>query len=327
MKIAMRRGHQRTGSDGCAVGILNEIDVAEDYYKRAMEKFRQLGHEVLDCTPPEANRSLSDSLYYGINKANAWGADIFISCHANKAYDSYNGVIGCEGVYHRNSRKGKEYAANIEKQLSDIGFKSRGAKVDIRGLAEMNKTSMPAVIVEPFFIEATEDVAIYRRVGGEGIANAIVEGITGEKVNTPEESPQEPSNYDYSVKDKIGTVTASALNVRDGAGTEYKIIGQLVKGKKVRIGFALGDWYNVYFGDHGGWIHKNYINLENQYGVVTAKSGLKVRNGASTGYKEIGALPYGKKVEIGFSSEDGKWHNIYFGDHGGWVSADYIRLL
>lgn len=260
MKIAMRRGHQRTGSDGCAVGILNEIDVAEDYYKRAMEKFRQLGHEVLDCTPPEANRSLSDSLYYGINKANAWGADIFISCHANKAFDSYNGVIGCEVIYHRNSRKGEEYATNIEKNLAGIGFKSRGAKVDIRGLAEINKTSMPAVIVEPFFIEATEDVAVYRRVGGEGIANAIVEGITGERVNTPEESPQEPS-YDYSVKDKIGTVTASALNVRDGAGTEYKIIGQLVKGKKVRIGFASGDWYNVYFGDHGGWVSADYIRL------------------------------------------------------------------
>ncbi|NME66330.1 SH3 domain-containing protein, partial [Clostridium cadaveris] len=152
---------------------------------------------------------------------------------------------------------------------------------------------MPAVIVEPFFIEATEDVAIYRRVGGEGIANAIVEGITGEKVNTPEESPQEPSNYDYSVKDKIGTVTASALNVRDGAGTEYKIIGQLVKGKKVRIGFALGDWYNVYFGDHGGWVHKNYLNLENQYGIVTAKSGLKVRDGAGTGYRQLGVLSCG----------------------------------
>lgn len=327
MKIAMRRGHQRTGSDGCAVGIVNEITVAEDYYKRAMEKFRQLGHEVLDCTPPEANRSLSDSLNYGINKANNWGADIFISCHANNAYNSYNGVIGCEVIYHRNSSKGKEYAINIEKQLADLRFKSRGAKQDVRGLAEMNRTSMPAVIVEPFFIEATDDVKVYRSVGGEGIANAIVEGITGKRVSNEEEKPQGSQEYDYSLKGKTGTVTASALNVRDGAGTGYKIIGQLVNGKKVEIGFAQGDFYNIYFGDHGGWVHKNYIKLQSQYGVVTAKSGLKVRNGAGTGYKELGVLPCGQKVEIGFISEDGKWYNIYFGDHGGFVSVEYIRLI
>lgn len=323
MKIAIRRGHQRTGSDGCAVGILNEIDVAEDYYKRVMEKLKKLGHEVLDCTPPEANRSLSNSLNYGINKANNWGADIFLSCHANKAYNSYNGVIGCEVIYHRNSNKGKEYAINVEKQLTDIGFKSRGAKADVRGLAEMNRTSMPAIIIEPFFLEATEDVNVYRNVGGEGIANAIVEGITGKTVDTNPVGPTEPNknrSYEY------GVVTANGgLNIRDSING--KIIGALAKDAAVHIDYVKDGWASIFWGDFGGWICMDYIKPKELYGIVTAKSGLKVRSGAGTGYKELGILPYGHKVQIGFSSKDGKWYNIYFGDHGGWVSADYIKLI
>ncbi|GAA0083001.1 N-acetylmuramoyl-L-alanine amidase [Clostridium sp. CTA-6] len=183
MKIAIRRGHQRTGADGCASGIVNEITVAEDYKNRLISKFKALGCQVLDCTPPEANRSLSDSLFYGINKANAWGADIFISCHVNNAYDSYSGAIGCEVLYHRNSSKGQNYSTKIERELSNLGFKSRGAKSDTRGLAEINNTSCPCVVIEPFFCEATLDVSIYRKVGGEGIANAIVKGILGKTVN------------------------------------------------------------------------------------------------------------------------------------------------
>lgn len=193
MKIAIRRGHQRTGRDGGAVGLVKEIDIAELYYKDAINKFRLLGHEVLDVTPPEANRTVEDSLMYGINKANEWGADILVSCHVNKAYERYNGALGCEVIHYPSSSKGKEYAAKIEKELAKLGFKSRGAKADTRDLAELRLTKMPAVIVEPFFIEATEDVALYNRVGPGGIANAIVKGITGQE-------PIEPANKKYRVQ-------------------------------------------------------------------------------------------------------------------------------
>lgn len=181
-KYAIRRGHQRTGNDGCAVGILNEIDVANIYYSELMNNLRILGHEVLDVTPPEANRSLADSLNYGINKANSWGADYFISCHANKAYDYYEGSIGCEVLYSGGSSNGKQLAINVEKEIASIGFKSRGAKADVRGLAELRGTNMTAIIIEPFFLEATEDVANWNRVGGKGLANAITKGLTGQVI-------------------------------------------------------------------------------------------------------------------------------------------------
>lgn len=190
MKMAVGRGHQYTGEDGASQGLVKEIDVAEKYYKLVIEGLRSQGHEVLDVTPPEANRTLSNSLNYRVEKANNWGADLFVSCHVNNAYDEkYNGTMGCEVLYHRNSSKGKEYAEKVNSELLNLGFvKHQGAYADTRGLAEMNNTNMPAIIIEPFFVEATEDVAIYNRVGDTALANAIIKGITGQEVQKGETS-------------------------------------------------------------------------------------------------------------------------------------------
>lgn len=132
----------------------------------------------------------------------------------------------------------------------------------------------------------------------------------------------------------IGVVVAnSGLNVRSGAGTNYSIIGVLTKGEKVRIGTKVGSWYNIYFGDHGGWVSADYIKLEDsqvtkqsneKYGEVTA-SVLNVRKGAGTNYDVIGQLKQGQKVRL--DTKVGNWWSIYFGDHGGFVSIEYIRQL
>ena len=62
-------------------------------------------------------------------------------------------------------------------------------------------------------------------------------------------------------KDLYGVVTATALNVRDGASVNAPVLGLKYKGDKVHIGFEQDGWYNIYFGDHGGWVHSKYIRL------------------------------------------------------------------
>lgn len=278
MKIAIRRGHQRTGKDGCANGIVNEIDVANAYYVLVMDKLRKLGHEVLDVTPPEANRSLSDSLYYGINKANNWKADLFISCHVNNAYNTYNGALGCEVLYHKNSLKGKEYATKVERELANLGFKSRGAKADIRGLAELNSTNCPCIIVEPFFVEATEDVATYKRVGAEGIANAIVKGITGQTVQT------QPKIESYIKLDGGSTVIddkpAINLIIRDFKNVD-RIFAYVDNDKKASWAFDINPANDNYVK-----LEKNCskaINKRNEGYTFSPNSNYKIR---VEGYKD-----------------------------------------
>lgn len=56
-----------------------------------------------------------------------------------------------------------------------------------------------------------------------------------------------------------GVVTADVLNVRSGPGTNYEIIGKLNKGAKVKIASKKGNWYDIYFGNHGGYVSADYI--------------------------------------------------------------------
>lgn len=58
---------------------------------------------------------------------------------------------------------------------------------------------------------------------------------------------------------KMGTVTASVLNVRSGAGTNYPVIGQLKNGQQVKLDTKVGNWWSIYFGDHGGFVSADYI--------------------------------------------------------------------
>lgn len=60
-----------------------------------------------------------------------------------------------------------------------------------------------------------------------------------------------------------------------------------------------------------------------QWMTVTANPSLNVRSGGGTSYPIIGSLKKGTKVKIGFIKNG--WANIYFGDHGGFVSAQYLK--
>jgi len=81
------------------------------------------------------------------------------------------------------------------------------------------------------------------------------------KIKAPTSNPAPAKPVPSQPKATVGTVTASVLNVRNGASTSYKVIGQLRKGDKVNIANRVGEWYSIYYGDHGGFVHSDYIKV------------------------------------------------------------------
>ena len=192
MKIAIRGGHcpKATG----AKGIIDELTEDRKVKDSVIKYLRMLGYDVLDVTPPNSTSTSSSDLAYGVNKANNWGADLFISIHFNKCYDSYNGALGSEScVYSEN-----EYGKRIVNALSSLGFKNRGQKVRT-GLYELSHTNMTSVIVETCFVEATEDVALYKKLGPDAIGKTIAEAIANQKIvsNTTVENKEEVNRSMY----------------------------------------------------------------------------------------------------------------------------------
>ena len=162
MRIAIRGGHcpKVTG----ASALINELTEDRKVKDAVIKYLKQLGHEILDVTPPDSTFTSSEDLSYGVNKANNWRADLFISIHFNKAYDNYNGALGSEVCVYSTH----EIAQRVVNALGELGFKNRGQKVRTE-LYELRHTKMRAMIVETCFVEATEDVELYNKLGANEI--------------------------------------------------------------------------------------------------------------------------------------------------------------
>lgn len=196
MKISGRAGH----NEKCRGAKAKLDEVTEDrkifpYSKSYLEQ----KHTFIDCTPYHNPATQSEDLNYGIKKSNENNADLFYSVHLNKAYDNYDGALGCEvWVYDKNSTKAIEAGERILENLEALGFKNRGIKYmkeQKKELGELMYTKCNALIVECFFLEASKDIEVYNKVGPEAIGLAIANGIDPSITRKVTETPKKDKKY------------------------------------------------------------------------------------------------------------------------------------
>lgn len=171
MKIAIDLGHG-VGPDRGAVGVVSEESIINSVGELVVAKLRTLGHEVLTVRPSNAS-SVTDSLAQRCNAANNFGAERYISIHANAGGGRGSEVYTYQG-------KEVEFARNILNNLVNLGFINRGIKGE--GLYVTHYTNMPACLVEVCFCDTQSDVDLYNGIGVDKISDAIVRGIVGQTV-------------------------------------------------------------------------------------------------------------------------------------------------
>lgn len=430
MNIVVRGGHNVIAVGASA--IVDEVSEDRLVAPSVVAQLKAAGHNVWDVSPGGMD---SDSdLYYGVEQARKLGADLFVSIHFNKAYNHYNGAIGSEcWVYSKtDSLNDEAYAQRIVNALGDVGFKNRGVKtnVELYELRKCKEYGIPAIIVEVCFVEATEDVSLYRQLGASKIGSIIAGAINNQPIAI--KPPTVDNGNGSNAVIKKGKVNADGgLNVRSGPGTIHGRIGGLNDGVAVNIYETVNGWHRISSGNMSGWVSAEYIILENnapaptpvkpvvsskqylnlpseagswnvypldkapvvanscgkvnpakfgglsyeilgkpqtdvciiqtadygkvqiysasstgatitnspkfggsvsvvaptsngEYGVVTT-SELNVRSGAGTGYKIIGTVRNGDKVKL--ANKVGQWWCLYYGTSGGFVHGDYIQVL
>ena len=191
MKIAVRGGHTELCTGASA--LINELTEDRKVKDAVIKYLRILGQDVLDVTPPvNYTSSASKDLAYGVNKANNYGANLFVSIHFNKAYDSYNGALGSEVCVYNTF----DTAQRVVEKLGCLGFGNRGQKIR-NNLYELRNTNMLAMIVEVCFVEATGDVNLYKKLGADAIGKAIAEAIVNQKIVSTVENKEEVNRSMY----------------------------------------------------------------------------------------------------------------------------------
>lgn len=171
MRFGIDLGHG-VNPDRGAVGNIAEETIINAVGNLVISKLKFLGHTVIELRPSSAT-SVSNSLYSRYNKANNNNVDMCVSIHANAG-----GGRGTE-IYTYKGKEVQEARAVLNKIVS-LGFVNRGIK-DGSNLAMVKNTVAVSMLIEVCFVDSS-DSSLYSSIGAEKIANAIVEGLTGQVI-------------------------------------------------------------------------------------------------------------------------------------------------
>ena len=178
-KIYIDQGHNPTNPNAGAEGQgYREQDLVYEIGVRTAAILRANGQQVRLSRPTpgtQLGNSNTSSLAARVSDANAWGADYFVSLHANAS--EITSASGSEAFVYSETSPAFVLAEEILEQLSmATGLADRGVSVRTN-LYVLRRTRMPAVLVELGFITNPRDAALMAnqpQLFAEGVANGIL---------------------------------------------------------------------------------------------------------------------------------------------------------
>lgn len=122
-------------------------------FEKEMKKYENV--ELMRTDDPTGKTDVP--LRTRTNKANNWGADVYLSSHHNAYKSKWGEHTGTEVFYSKGSVNGKKLAGLVHKgQLEAYGLRDRGLKTN--NLHITRETRMPAVLIEGGFMDSTIDI-------------------------------------------------------------------------------------------------------------------------------------------------------------------------
>lgn len=256
-KVYLDPGHGGTDS-GATGNEIKEKDIVLAVAKKLEVKLKKCNLDI------RMSRTTDDykTLEYRSTDANNWGADCFVSIHANSA--DATSAQGVETYCYKFAYRPLADKVHEEIIASKTYTKNRGVKEG--NFHVVRETNMDACLVELAFISNTEDANLLKNKQDE-FATAIAKGICKYLDVTYVDDNQTPPgegfvNGDYS--GRKARVTADVLNVRWDRGTEYDIIGQVKNGDIVNLQYCLNGWISIegFNGNKGlGYVSTTYLEL------------------------------------------------------------------
>lgn len=180
IKLYIDQGHNPENPNAGAEGNgLREQDLVYRIGIELAELLSQNENFEVRLSRPTADTSLgqsnAESLAARVNDANAWGADFFISLHANAS--TITSASGSEAFVYRADSPAYALSEAILEELSrSTGLADRGVFVR-PSLYVLRRTQMPATLVELGFITNPTDAALMLN-SPELFAEGIYNGIT-----------------------------------------------------------------------------------------------------------------------------------------------------
>jgi N-acetylmuramoyl-L-alanine amidase len=167
-----------------AHGIIDEVDEARKVVDHVADELEARGVDVT-IFHDNTSQSQNENLNTIVNFHNNVVRDIDVSVHFN-AFEQREQPVGCEVLYLSQA----ELAGQVSSAIAKCGFINRGAKKRT-DLFFLNKTEMPAILLEVCFVDSQADTDIYKKQFSM-ICDAIANALGGKEGSAP--TPPEPAS-------------------------------------------------------------------------------------------------------------------------------------
>ena len=187
MIIGIDKGHsvQGGGSHGACVFLKESVENRK-VGDLVIAKLKGLGHTVIDCSCNYAT-NVNAQLSGIVQSANAQYLDILLSLHLNAG-----GGTGAEIYTTAGSGATEQAKKLINVYCEKTGLRNRGYKN--ANFYVLRNTICPAMLLEMAFVDTKDDFKRWNNLSYETIANAIVEGLTGQYAPNKPQEPSKPNN-------------------------------------------------------------------------------------------------------------------------------------
>jgi N-acetylmuramoyl-L-alanine amidase len=154
--------------------FMHEWEFNRGVVKRLKTRLENNGFKVIEVSPVEEDTSITKRTRI----ANAAGADLFVSVHANAAAGTWNERVNGIETLTRQSGEGLKAGRLIQKYMvKESGLRDRGMK-DGGWLGVVRLTKMPCVLVECGFMDNPAEAKLLNSLDyRDKMAVAIAKGI------------------------------------------------------------------------------------------------------------------------------------------------------
>lgn len=173
LKVAGDAGHGGSDPGACANGI-QEKSINLVIMTRALDTLEKDYQDVQTLNIRNGDQTMS--LKQRTDKANAWGADFYISVHNNAGGGTGMETYRLPGAYASTVKKQSIIHNEVMAYLKGFSVKDRGMKT--ANFHVLRETKMSAVLIECLFVDHPKDAALLKQTAVlNGIGDAIARGI------------------------------------------------------------------------------------------------------------------------------------------------------
>ena len=156
---------------------------------------------------------------------------------------------------------------------------------------------------------------------------------------TPSPAPDPTPEYTVEpVDDKKAYLNAGSANLREGPGTEYAILEELLELEPLCVTGKIEEWYRVEAGNETGFVLAEFVefgtaptpkpsfsvkSMDDKAAYVNAGSA-NLREGPGTKYEIVVELSRNEKITV--TGTSGDWYRVEYGRKKGFISNEFVEF-